>query len=407
MESTKMDDYVELELSKLLFSDGLEELEVLLNGFNIFEAIGAVNRELRHSDFLGFLLDPSQNHGLSSKYLSNLFFHFFTKFDVNDAPSLIDIGCYDYSDFSVEREWRNIDIVIISERYKFVFAIENKIWSGEHSNQLTRYQRIIEQQYPSYKKYYALLTPSGLPAENNDDWVPISYTDIADTLHKTLNKIKSTSSSSVVFAIEQYLQMIERHILEDTDISRLCKKIYKQHKHALDLIFEHRPDKASETYELISKHLHDKQDEIGIILEHSSKSYIRFTPKEWDSYEIQRSGTGEWCNTKRTLLFEIQNKEDSINLMLYIGPCDNEQRQYLFEQACDNTQIFKNFKSKKLSNKFQRIYVTPLYKKSKTANEDQEVLSNKILENIDKFFEGDYKKIKDFIVNVLPVVTEV
>ena len=49
-------DVNENVLSKLLFSDGLEKLEGMLSGFNIFEAIGAVNRELRHSDFLAFLL---------------------------------------------------------------------------------------------------------------------------------------------------------------------------------------------------------------------------------------------------------------------------------------------------------------------------------------------------------------
>ncbi len=42
----------------------LQRLEFLLDEFNIFEAIGAVRMELRHSDFLAFLLDPNQSHGL-------------------------------------------------------------------------------------------------------------------------------------------------------------------------------------------------------------------------------------------------------------------------------------------------------------------------------------------------------
>ena len=39
----------------------LEQLEDLLIQFNIFEAVGAVWQELRHSDFLAFLPDPQQN----------------------------------------------------------------------------------------------------------------------------------------------------------------------------------------------------------------------------------------------------------------------------------------------------------------------------------------------------------
>ena len=50
----------------------LENLESLLAQFNIFESIGAVKQELRHSDFLSFLLDPSQNHGLGDLFLKAL-----------------------------------------------------------------------------------------------------------------------------------------------------------------------------------------------------------------------------------------------------------------------------------------------------------------------------------------------
>ena len=44
----------------------LEKLEGLLDRFNLFEALGIVRQEIRHSDFLAFLLDPRQNHGLDS-----------------------------------------------------------------------------------------------------------------------------------------------------------------------------------------------------------------------------------------------------------------------------------------------------------------------------------------------------
>jgi len=37
-----------------------DRLKALLGQFNIFEAIGVVRRELRHSDFLAFLLNPQQ-----------------------------------------------------------------------------------------------------------------------------------------------------------------------------------------------------------------------------------------------------------------------------------------------------------------------------------------------------------
>jgi len=50
----------------------LEELETLLDQFNIFEAVGAVHAEVRHSDFLSFLLDPSKTMGWGTS-LSNAY----------------------------------------------------------------------------------------------------------------------------------------------------------------------------------------------------------------------------------------------------------------------------------------------------------------------------------------------
>lgn len=47
----------------------LEELETHLATFNIFAAIGVVRQELRYSNFLAFLLDPSQNSGLEDAFL--------------------------------------------------------------------------------------------------------------------------------------------------------------------------------------------------------------------------------------------------------------------------------------------------------------------------------------------------
>src|SRR3712207_3798178 len=48
-------------------NEDLERLEALLDRFNIFEAIGVVRQELRHSDFLAYLFDPRGNHGRSEE----------------------------------------------------------------------------------------------------------------------------------------------------------------------------------------------------------------------------------------------------------------------------------------------------------------------------------------------------
>lgn len=147
---TTEQDTREQILTDLLFSPEIEQLEGLLGGFNIFEAIGAVNRELRHSDFLAYLLEPGRPHGLGSQLLRDFVVTFFANYNGDDSPSLIDVGCYQYESFTVYREWKNIDLLMVSELHQLVIAIENKIWSTEHSNQLSRYQAQVEAGYPDY-----------------------------------------------------------------------------------------------------------------------------------------------------------------------------------------------------------------------------------------------------------------
>jgi len=68
---TQADDLTLLE-ALIVDNPDLERLEALLEQFNIFEALGVVWVELRHSDFLAFPLNPRQSHGLGKERRSGL-----------------------------------------------------------------------------------------------------------------------------------------------------------------------------------------------------------------------------------------------------------------------------------------------------------------------------------------------
>ena len=48
----------------------LEKLEEIIDKFNIFTALGVVNNEIRHSNFLSWLLSPNESHGLGDYFLA-------------------------------------------------------------------------------------------------------------------------------------------------------------------------------------------------------------------------------------------------------------------------------------------------------------------------------------------------
>jgi hypothetical protein len=50
----------------------LQRLENALRKFNLFDSLKLVWQEVKHSDFLAYLLDPQQNHGLGDIFLKSL-----------------------------------------------------------------------------------------------------------------------------------------------------------------------------------------------------------------------------------------------------------------------------------------------------------------------------------------------
>ncbi|MGA8453343.1 MAG: PD-(D/E)XK nuclease family protein, partial [Candidatus Acidiferrales bacterium] len=127
----------------------LERLEFLLTQFNIFEAIGMVRQEERHSHFLAYLLNPQQNHGLRDVFVKKLLKQVVSVGDGFQFPvSPIDLDTWNLEQSEVSTEWQNIDILLTDERNNLIVAIENKIGTSEHSNQLERYWQVLQKHFP-------------------------------------------------------------------------------------------------------------------------------------------------------------------------------------------------------------------------------------------------------------------
>jgi len=180
----------------------LERLESLLDRFNFFEAIGAVRKELRHSDFLGFLLDPSQNHGLGETFLKRFLQRILGSADLEPGgirPVHLDV--MGLSSTFVRREWQHIDVVCVSESNRLVVLIENKIDSGEGSDQLKRYLAATKAAYPGFTIIPIYLTPAR-DEPSNDGYIAVGYSVVCDTLEHLLKARQSTMGSDIFTAVQ-------------------------------------------------------------------------------------------------------------------------------------------------------------------------------------------------------------
>jgi len=184
--------------------------------------------------------------------------------------------------------------------------------------------------------------------------------------------------------------MLRRHIVSESDIADLCRRIYQKHQRALDLIYEHRPDRQTVIQMILEKLIQETPD---IILDAHLKRHIRFAVQEWD-VPILLEGK-EWTASHRILLFEFRNEVDSLKLSLYIGPGPQETRQKLFDMATQKMPPFKPA-NKTLNNKWNAIYhyqqpfLTP--KLYEDASDDK--LEAEIRKHWTAFLENDLPKIK-------------
>ena len=171
----------------------------------------------------------------------------------------------DFYGFSVYREQKNIDILLVSQKEKIIIAIENKVFSHEHSNQLNRYRKQLEQAYSDYQRLYVYLTPEGESPSDDVNWYTFSYSDVADILEQ-ICKNCSLNSDAELF-IQNYITIIRRDIVEDKQLIEICNKIYNKHKQALKLIFDNVKIEDSGIYSVITNTLQKLSQEGKIIHE--------------------------------------------------------------------------------------------------------------------------------------------
>jgi hypothetical protein len=384
---------LENDLTEFVMSnDELEQLEDLLGKANFFEAVGAVRSELRHSDFLGYLLDPSQTHGLGDLFLKR-FLQAATKSALDDVSQVtpIEIDVWDLGDSIVWREYENIDLLVMSRSAKFGVVIENKVDSSEHSNQLTRYREAIQRAHPGYRFLFLLLTIEGDEA-SDDQYLSISYRTIAEILQKLLDNRSGTLGSDVTMIIGHYLDLVRRHFMDDSELALLARKIYERHRRALDFIFEQRPDDQGERRRILEELIASVDT---IEKDHCSKAAIRFGVPAWEPWNAI-SGSEGWTPDKRLLLFEFKNFPDRLALALIMGPGDAAVRESVYNLGSENYKLFSG-RVTPMYPKFTQLWSVSFLSKAEMSSQPVEDLEKTITEKWQGFVNGDLPKLIEII----------
>ncbi len=321
-------------LEAFVSSDDLRQLEALAYRFNLWETLGIVRSERCHSNFLAFLLDPQADHGFRDEFLK-LFLQKVIHENQQRSPiTSLEVVVSDFHGATVELEQNRIDILISDQRNNLYILIENKVDSDQHSDQLARYFQLLRKKHPLSRIIGIYLTKEGDDPEN-ESYLPFSHAALGRTIRTLLQRSNLTGNAEVRFALTQYADMLGRHFMADDQIKTLCRKIYSQHKDALQLILDNRPNARV----LLSEHFQELISEQGFELDKCTGAYVRFLPKALD-FAYFKAGD-KWTPSKRLLLFEFQLRPQNVVLIIQMGPGDQQIRKEIHKFAVANGDVFQ------------------------------------------------------------------
>ena len=211
-------------LTHLLKDEKLEKINKSVSGFNPFRVLKLEHYEIRHSNFLAWLLNPQESHGLGDVFLEKFLEKIKEKNDTIIPPENINI--------TIKREWQNIDILI--EGKGFVCVIENKIYSGENGTQLENYEEIIQKEFPHKTAYFIYLTLNK-ETPSDEKYKNITYSGSILQILEDIIITNSVIEKPVRSFIEQYKDILEYDLqLKDETNNETISEISERHKTILD-----------------------------------------------------------------------------------------------------------------------------------------------------------------------------
>jgi hypothetical protein len=239
----RMDNVLTTDELEALFVNNaeMEKLAAYLNRFNPIRIMKMEGVEIRHSAILGWLLNPTETHGLGERFLKAFLSEALRGQDWRDRPTAIDIVQADLSDVEVRREWQHIDIFLFSARNQWAFVIENKYFSRQHEGQLAKYAEKVRSIYPNMAVRGVFLT---LEDEEPHDhaYVPIGYEAVARVLSRLVKQAGQTLGAEVTTFLNHYIEIIEEETgmsVKQNEAEQLARDLYRQHKKVLEFIWEY------------------------------------------------------------------------------------------------------------------------------------------------------------------------
>lgn len=369
-------------------NDELLLLEEQVGRFNIFDALGVARAEIRHSNFLAWLISPNESHSQGDLFLKALLMDLLRRArqqGLTPPVSPVEIDGADLQGVEIRREWKNIDLLLTSENPSFVIAVENKVDSGEHSDQLQRYEETIAVEFPQSKRLLVFLTPEGDEA-SDPDWVTYSYGDLYQVLTRAMRMNAAAIGGDVAVFLGHYLSLIGNRFMDNEDIDKLCRQIYANHRRALELIWERVGTPAAGIIGRVEAWLQERPEQWRII--QTKQKEVEFIPVGW-ARMLPPIGKRKSPDSENWITVRIRVGSTRVRLLVVIAPTTNSPiRKKVAERLLKDKKEF-GFSTffKKLTDDWTRILSDELYKLPEDDEPDHEAIIQRIEKRLEQFRE--------------------
>ena len=322
----------------------LDSIGDYVSKFNPIKVMGMTRMEIRHSAILAWLLNPKETHGLGDRFLKAFISEALRDHNAEMLPSALQVSQADMTDTEVRREWRQIDILLISPRNGWIFIIENKVDSRQRKNQLKDYFELVESVFdshqPSLKRGIFLTLWDEAPQD--DRYAPIQYGAVCGILEQLSRPSLHALKHEVATFVDHYLEVVKEIVgmsEERKELEQLAKQLYRDHGPILDFIFEHgkATDFSQACEAVFGEDLSNGEiievDGHGFVFHRSNPRQFSFLPLTW--FEAFGDGESNWpgCETwwlGKPVIMWIQligndGKKGKIQLVAEVGPVEDHQ----------------------------------------------------------------------------------
>ncbi len=127
-------------------SDDFRYLSDALLSFNAFYAMGRLSNEIRHSNYIAYLLSPAENHGFGTRLLYRMFplFAGTGPHDASDPADIVVMREYGIVNEETRTKLGRLDLLAFDRRRRRVGVVELKVDAKLGPTQLERYREWVD-----------------------------------------------------------------------------------------------------------------------------------------------------------------------------------------------------------------------------------------------------------------------